>query len=103
MAVGFTVSLWLGKPFLLSCPLIFTSSFISLNFLLVPNTFSINHYSVVTIHSNDFIVEVLVSPVITQPISKWGRIIATANTDILASPLVMKSSLVKQEFIARTT
>lgn len=63
MAAGITVG-----PFLLSFPVVFAFSFISLNFLLLPIAFAVNHPLVVAL------VTVLWkgSPVFTQPLGKWG-------------------------------
>jgi len=52
--------------------------------------------------SNGCIAEALVSPSITQPIGKWGSILAAANVEVLTSLLMMESGLGKQEFIGVT-
>lgn len=88
MAAGIT-----GGPFLVSFPVTFAFSFISLNFLLLPNAFAVNHPLVVSLMTVVISVEVLGSSVSYSAYWQTGSILGTANTEVSASPLVMKSSL----------
>lgn len=65
MAAGITVG-----PFLLSFPVIFAFSLISLNFLLLPNAFAVNHPLVVTLMT--VLWECWAAPSLIQPIGKQG-------------------------------
>lgn len=82
-------------PFLLSFPVVFAFSFISLNFLLLPVAFAVNHPLVVTL------VTVLWkgSPVFYPASWQMGSILGAASTEVSASLLVMKSRLGQQEFM----
>lgn len=65
MAAGITV-----EPFLLSFPVIFAFSLISLNFLLLPNAFAVTHPSVVTLMT--VLWECWAALSLTQPAGRQG-------------------------------
>lgn len=77
MAAGITVG-----PFLLSFPVIFAFSFTSLNFLLLPNAFAVNHPLVVTLMTVVISVEALGSPVSQPDYWQTGSFLGTANTEV---------------------